>query len=219
MLEMFLDSSVDNIYDGLNINGYTLVRSDHPSNTKRGGVAICYKDHIPVIRRNDVSSLHESLVLEIRLVNNKCFLTSLYRSLSQSKDQFDEFFSSFNMLMSNINDERPLASIIRGDFNARSKNWWSQEITNSQGSRIDTLTSTSGYHQLINLPTHMTNTSSSCIDLNLITEFVIEKSLYADICHHSIVFGKMNLNVPLPPPYTREVWDYNKAGKKISRKV
>ena len=122
--------------------------------------------------------------------------------------------------MSNINDEKPLASIITGNFNARSKNWWSQDITNSQGSIIDTLTSTSGYHQPINLPTHMTNTSSSWIDLiftsnsNLITEFGIEKSLYADSCHHNIVFGKMNLNVSLPPPYTSEVWDYKKADKK-----
>ena len=68
----------------------------------------------------------------------------------------------------------------------------------------------------------MTSTSSSCIDLiftsnsNLITEFGIEKSLYVDSCHHSIVFGKMNLNVPLFPPYIVEVWDYNKADKKYS---
>ena len=129
------------------------------------------------------------------------------------------------MLVSNIKDEKPLASIITGDFNARSKNWWSQDIANSKGSIIDTLTPTSGYHQLISLPTHMTNTSSSCIDLiftsnpNLITEFGIEKSLYADSCHNSIVFGKVNLNVSLPPPYTREIWDYNKANKKISREV
>ena len=66
----------------------------------------------------------------------------------------------------------------------------------------------------------MINTSSSCIDLiftskpSLFTEFGIEKSLYTDSCHHSIVFGKMNLNVPLPPPYTHEVWDYNKADRK-----
>ena len=33
--EAFLDSSVDDIYDGLNMIGYTLVRNDHPSNTKR----------------------------------------------------------------------------------------------------------------------------------------------------------------------------------------
>ena len=63
---------------------------------------------------------------------------------------------SFNILMSNINDEKPLASIITGYFNARSKNWWSQNITNSQGSIIDTLTYTSGYYQLINSTTHMT---------------------------------------------------------------
>ena len=102
--------------------------------------------------------------------------------------------------------------IITGDFNA--------DITNIQGSVIDALTSTSGYHQLTNSPTPMTNTSSSCTDLSftsnpsLITEFGIEKSLYTDSCHHGIFFGKMNLSVPLPPPYTREVWDYNKADRK-----
>ena len=48
--------------------------------------------------------------------------------------------------MSNINDEKPLASIITGYFTARSKNCWSQHITNSHGSIIDTLTFTSGYH-------------------------------------------------------------------------
>ena len=113
--ETFLDSSVDNIYDGLNINCYTLVRSYHPSNTKSGGVAVYYKDH------------HS--FGNIRLENNKCFLTSLYRSVSQSKDQFDEFCSSLNMLMLNFNNEKPLASIITEDFNARSKNCWSQDIT------------------------------------------------------------------------------------------
>ena len=82
------------------------------------------------------------------------FPNSLYRSPSQNKDQFDEFSSGFNMLMSNINDERPIASIVTGGFNARSKNCWSQDITNSQKSIFDTLTSTSGYHQLINLLTH-----------------------------------------------------------------
>ena len=196
-----------------------MVRSDHLSNTKQGGVAIYL-----LISRNDISSLNESVVLEICLANNKCFLTSLYRPPSQSKDQFDKFCSSFNILMSNSNDEKPLASITTGDFNARSKNWWFQGITNSQGSIIDTLTPISGYHQLINLPTHMANTSSSCNDLiftsnaNLITELGIEKSLYGDNYHHSIVFGKMNLSVRLPPPYTREVWDYNKADKKYPEK-
>ena len=82
MPETFLDSSVDNTLDGLNINGYTLVQSNHTSNTKLGGVTIYYKDHLPLIRRNGISSLNESIFLEIRPVDIKCFLTSLNRSVS-----------------------------------------------------------------------------------------------------------------------------------------
>ena len=120
-----VSSFIDKIYDGLKKNGYTLVRSDQPSNKKCGGVAIYYNDLLPAIRRNDISSLDESIFLEMHLANNKCFLTGLYRSPSQNKNQFDEFCSSFNMLLSNINDEKPLASIITGNLKARSKNWWS----------------------------------------------------------------------------------------------
>ena len=122
------------------------------------------------------------------------------------------------MLMPNINEEQPYFSIIAGDLNGIFKNWWSQYITNSQGSMIGTFTSTSGYQQIINSSTHMAYTNSSCTDLiftsDLTTEFGVEKVLYTDSCHHSIVFGKMNLNNPLPPPNTQEVWDYNKAYRK-----
>ena len=30
-------------------------------------------------------------------------------------------------------------------------------------------------------------------------------------CHHNIIYGKINIRVPLPPVYIREVWDYSKA--------
>ena len=30
-------------------------------------------------------------------------------------------------------------------------------------------------------------------------------------CHHNIIFGKINIRVPLPPIYIREVWDYKAA--------
>ena len=46
--------------------------------------------------------------------------------------------------MLNISDEKPLASIIAEDFNARSKNWWSQDINGNQRSIIGTISSTSG---------------------------------------------------------------------------
>ena len=27
-------------------------------------------------------------------------------------------------------------------------------------------------------------------------------------CHHNIVYGSLNLNIPLSPPFYGEVWDY-----------
>ena len=41
--------------------------------------AIYYKDHFPVIRRNDIFSLNESIVLEICLANNNVALPDLHR--------------------------------------------------------------------------------------------------------------------------------------------
>ena len=130
--------------------------------------------------------------------------TSLYRSPSQNKDQFDDFFLSLNMAMSKINDKKPLVSIITGDFSATYNNCWF----------------ISRYHELIIKPTHMTRTNSSTVDLiftsnpNLITKFCYEKCFYTDSYPHRTLFVKMNLKVPLPSPYTREVWDNNKADKK-----
>lgn len=63
-------------------------------------------------------------------------------------DQLVKTKISFNKLLSNIHNEKPLAFITKGDFNARTRNWCSLDITNSRGSISDTLTSTYGYHQL-----------------------------------------------------------------------
>ena len=41
--ETYLDSDTSDDDDNLKIAGYNLIRADHPSNTKRGGVCIYYK--------------------------------------------------------------------------------------------------------------------------------------------------------------------------------
>ena len=44
--ETFLDSSIPNDDNRINIAGYSLLRADHSSNTKKGGVCIYYKDFV-----------------------------------------------------------------------------------------------------------------------------------------------------------------------------
>ena len=46
--ETYLDSSSPSDDSNLEISGYTLVRSDHPSNNKRRGVCIYYKSFLPL---------------------------------------------------------------------------------------------------------------------------------------------------------------------------
>ena len=108
----------------MSILGYNLLRTHHPSNTKREGVCIYHKDHLPIIKRNDLCQLHECLVTELRIGEKKCFFTCLYRSSSQTSEEFNDFCTGLNLLLSNINDLNPAFSVITGDFNARSPQWW-----------------------------------------------------------------------------------------------
>ena len=101
------------------------------------------------------------------------------------------------------------------DFNTKSNSWYRNDSTDIEGSKIDILTSTFGFHQIINEATHILN-NSSCIDLiftsqpNLVTESGVHSSLHANY-HHQITYVKFNLNVIYPPSYKREVWHYKLA--------
>ena len=43
----------------VNITGYNLLRSSHPSNKKRGSVYMYYEEHVPIIESDDLRNLEE----------------------------------------------------------------------------------------------------------------------------------------------------------------
>ena len=114
--ETFLNSSLDSEDDRLKIEGYNLIRSDHPSVSNKGGVCFYYKEHIPLVRRDDLCTLSNCLVSEIRLENEKCFPTCIYGSPSQTQHEFDNFFTNLNTLMDHINNELSICSVITGNL-------------------------------------------------------------------------------------------------------
>ena len=73
-----------------------------------------------------------------------------------------------------------------------------------------------GLTQIIHEPTHMLESSVSCVDLvftsqeNLVTNSRVHSSL-CPICHHQIVFSNFNFKIYYPPPYERLIWRYKKA--------
>ena len=61
--ETYLDSSISNDDDNLEIPGYDLFRADHPSNTKRGGVCIFYRNSL-LLKIPDIQYLRECINFE-----------------------------------------------------------------------------------------------------------------------------------------------------------
>ena len=68
---LFFDSSISNDDERINIKGYILLRADHPSNKERGGFCVYYKEHFPIIKRDDLCTLKKCLVMEIRVDKKK----------------------------------------------------------------------------------------------------------------------------------------------------
>ena len=99
-------------------------------------------------------------VLNLKLVKT-CNFLSLYRSPSQSQDDFETFTENLESNLENLVQRNLFLVMAIGDFNAKSSNWKS----NFEGDAIENLTSLFGLHQVFKEPTHILDTSSSFIDL------------------------------------------------------
>ena len=206
--ETYLDSTVPLDDDNLVISGYNLIRSDHPSNTKRGGVCLYYKNYLP-LRVLNISYLKECLNFELKIGDKSCNFIALYRSPSQSQDDFETFSDNFEMTLETLVQKASFLTAITDDFIARSCNWYSHDKRSFEGSTIESITSQCGLHQLINEPTHLLNNSSWCIDLiftsqpKVLVESGVHPSLHPN-CDHQIIFAEFNLKIYYPSPYLRE---------------
>ena len=179
--ETYLDSSILHNDSNLEIPGYNLVRSDHPSNKKRGGVCIYHKSYLPLIII-DITYLNQCVRFELMVGDTLCHFIGLYRSPSQSQDQFESFKESLELNFESAVQNNTYLVVLLGDFNAKLSKWCKNDITASEGKVIENISSQFALHKVINEPTHISETSSSCIDMmftsqpNLITESGVHPS-------------------------------------------
>ena len=200
--ETYVCSSISNNDGNLKILGYDLYRADHPSNTKRGGVCIYYRNSLP-LKILGIQYLHECTNFEIRTGGKLCRFVSLYRSPSQSQDDFESFANNFELNVDTATANNTFLTVVLGDFNAKSNLWFKGDKTTYEGSKIDVITSTFGLQQTMNEPAHIIGDSSSCIDLiftsqpDLVMESGVHSSLHPN-CHHQITYAKFNLKIYYP---------------------
>ena len=211
--ETFLNKTYED--NDLNLNGYNLLRANHPSNAKRGGVCIYYKETL-ALKMISTLYLSESLLCEVTIGSKNGIIGSVYRSPNQNSDELESFVSNFEFLLQDISNHNPYLTLLLGDYNARNTNWWHHDITTTEGNQLETTTTIYGLQPLIDEPTHIRKNSSSCIDLiftnqpNLIFNRGTHPSLHEN-CQHQIIFAKARLRVEYPLPYKRYVWNYAKA--------
>ena len=190
--ETYLDSSILSHYPNLEVQGCDLIRVDHPSNVKRGGVCIYYKNHLP-LKLTNINFLHECLTIELHIKNKLCVLDALYRSPSQSHNELSSFITNLESTLQAITLRKPFLVMVLGDFNAKNKLWFDQDNTSYEGSVLNDLMAQYGLTQIIHEPTHILESSVSRIDLtftsqeNLVTNSGVHSSLHPN-CHHQIVF-------------------------------
>ena len=60
--------------------------------------------------------------------------------------------------------EKPSCTIITGDFNCHSTQWWEDDAEKYEGKLFEPITAEIGLHQMISEPTHLMGSSKSCID-------------------------------------------------------
>ena len=187
--ETYLDSSTT-FDDNLGVLRYNLICSDHPSNNKRGAVCIYYKNFLS-LRVLSIQYLQECINFELSIGGKICNFISLYRSPSQTQDEFEKFIDNLELNLETLCQNNLLLIVLIGDLNAKSKNWCCHNKPSNKVNAIDTIF----LQQIIKEPTHISNTSTSCIDLifksqpNLITDSGVHPSLHPN-CHHQIVFAK-----------------------------
>ena len=150
------------------------------------------------VRVANLSNLTECIIYEVSIQNNKGYIGVAYRSPFQDAIEFQNFLSNFERILSDTTTNNALFTIL-GDFNARSSIWWTNDKTTTKGTKLKSLTTVHGFHQLISQPTHLLPQSSSN-------------------CHHQITYCQLNLNIKYPPPCECLVLDYDKTNVESVKK-
>ena len=103
------------------------------------------------------------------------------------------FIKLFIKLLDDAHIFQPSFTVILGDFSASSKSWCSGASITIEGTRLDSLVSAHGFHQLISEATHILRNSLSCIDFIFTDQpsFVADSGVHPALhenCHHQITY-------------------------------
>ena len=140
----YLDSSISSDNDNLVLPRCNLVRADNPTYTKRGSVCIYYHNFLP-LKVIDIQPLNECINFEKWKCAKLCSFLCLYRSPSQTRDIFETFADNFELTLDLVSNKHSFLIVALGDFNAKTTNWYKNDINSYEGLKTDTINHNLGY--------------------------------------------------------------------------
>ena len=206
LTETWLNDSVSN--QDLEFNDFQLPFRRDREGDSHGGILVHVKNDIPCKRRDDLELNNiECLWVEINVRNKKLLVGTFYRPPNSNALVFSNIENSIGMAV----DTGIADIIIHGDFNIN--------ILNEQPTRkITELCQQYNFSQLINEPTNYTESSSSIIDLLMVSNLqtvdisgVGEPFLSQDIRYHCPIFCIFKFKRHVVKPFRRKVWLYEQG--------
>lgn len=207
--ETWLDNSVGD--EEVNIPGYSILRLDRQQNKSGGGVAIYYRNGLVCRARSDLINENEAMWIEV--IRTRCkslVIGSIYRPPTQS---IDIFVNNLNDSLTKIDSDSD--KIVLGDFNI-DFNSNRRNANSAMKKKLLGVMNLYDLKQKINLPTRITEHSSTLIDLiftNAHQKIVDLGVVDPGLSDHSLVFCVLKSGLVKVPPKViefRSFKNYNK---------
>ncbi|MCU7801409.1 MAG: endonuclease/exonuclease/phosphatase family protein, partial [gamma proteobacterium symbiont of Lucinoma myriamae] len=204
--ETWFNTNIKN--SDISINNFRLPFRKDRENDTHGGVAVYVKNNIPCLRRPELEILNaESVWIEIRLKNKRLLVGTFYRPPNSDQSVLSNIERSIDLAMdTGIHD-----IIILGDFNL-------DMLKIASNRNISNICQQYNLHQIINEPTHFTESSSSLIDIALVSnpESVLlsgvgDPFLGQEIRYHCPIFVVFKFKKGQTASFKRQIWKYQEG--------
>ena len=93
--------------------------------------------------------LQESINFEFKVGDKLCHYISLYKSPSQTQDEFEKFSENLERNLDRLLQNNSFFVAVISDFNVKSNNWYYYKKSRSKGNAVDTITKQYGLHCVI----------------------------------------------------------------------
>ena len=213
--ESKLDDTIPN--NIITIEGYyEPLRRDRQTNGRQGGGCLIYiSEQLTYKHRDDLQSDNfEHLWADVKVGSLNLTITTFYRPPNESTEDHDIFLSTAEEILNNLCNHNTDNKIIASDLNFGNLYCKDPKLSPKPLDRsAPDLFASYGFTQLIDIPTRLTATSTSLIDLifvqneNLITEY----GSLQPIADHEGVILCMDIKREQLPSHSKTIFDYKNA--------